>query len=59
VSIVTIVYKSGVTVQMKTDDFHVKKTDGEITEIRWTGTPKPRPLYIGVDDIAAIYEGKV
>lgn len=44
---------------MKTDDFHVKKTDGEITEIRWTGTPKPRPLYIGVDDIAAIYEGKV
>jgi hypothetical protein len=54
----TIVYKSGAKVQVRAKSMTVKRyTTGRI-EIEW-GEMHPRPMLLGVDEIAAIFEGKV
>ncbi len=47
----TILYKSGAKIV-------VTKRGGTITEIEWSGE-KNKPLHFGVDDIAAVFVGKL
>ena len=54
----TILYKSGAKVHVRADNFEVKKQGGTLTETNWVNL-KPRPLYFGVDEVAAIYQGHV
>jgi hypothetical protein len=55
---VTIVYKSGAKVVVTCKNFTVRKRGGEIVEVQWE-KPDPRPLHIGVDEIAAVWDGDV
>ncbi len=52
---VRIQYKSGIVVDVKCTSFTVKFRDGEISSIEWTNL-SPVPLYIGVDNIEAVWE---
>lgn len=52
---VRIIYKSGVVQDVKCDDFKVSLGNGGLSRVTWDNA-KPRPLYIGVDEIAAVYE---
>jgi hypothetical protein len=52
---VTIIYKSGATIDMTCDNVIVRKRASEIVEIEWVAA-RPRPLHIGLDDIAAVWE---
>lgn len=55
---VTIIYKSGAKVEIECEVFKARMSElGELMSVTW-GSAKPRPLYIGVSEIAAIFEGK-
>ena len=54
---ITIIYKSGAKVHLKVDSFRITKSGGELHSAEWDKAD-PRPLLLGVDEIAAIYEGK-
>ena len=56
-SVVTVIYKSGVKIQIECQSFEVRKIGGELQRVIWD-SPKPKPLFFGIDDVAAIYEGK-
>ena len=56
-SIVTVIYKSGVKIQIECQSFEVEKRGGELWRVIWD-SPEPKPLFFGIDDVAAIYEGK-
>jgi len=55
---VTVIYKSGAKVRIKCESFKLtyNPADG-LRSATWVKA-KPEPLFIGLDDIAAIYEGK-
>lgn len=53
---VTIIYKSGAKVKIKCKEMTIRKRGGTLTEVKWIEAD-PRPMLVGVDDIAAIYEG--
>jgi hypothetical protein len=55
---VTIIYKSGAKVTFDCTNFIARKRNGELVEVEWKN-PSVRPLHIGVDDIAAIWDGRV
>lgn len=52
---VLIIYKSGAQVELECKDFTVTKRGSELTGAEWSAA-SPRPLHLGLDDIAAIYE---
>ena len=52
---VKVIYKSGATQIIYCDKFGVTHAPGRITELSWENA-KPTPLFIGVDEIAAVYE---
>ena len=54
---ITVLYKSGAKVTIKCESFTCFRRGGELTKIEWD-SPQPKPLFIGVDNIAAVYEGK-
>lgn len=52
---VRIIYKSGAVQDIRCKNFTVTTSGlGAISAVKWD-TPKPRPLHIGVDQIAAVY----
>ena len=53
---VRIVYKSGVVQDVRCKEFTVRwnQVDG-IHTVKWEGC-EPHPMYLGVDEIAAIYK---
>lgn len=51
----TIIYKSGAVVHARAREFNLTK-NAHTTEMNWVRM-SPRPLMIGVDEIAAVYEG--
>lgn len=55
---VTILYKSGAKVQVTCKSMTVTRYSNGTLHVKWDEM-KPVPLLLGVDDIAAIYEGKV
>lgn len=57
----TIIYKSGVYVHVECENLTATRSNqtGELLSIKWDGAMKPRPLFIGINDIAAIYVGRV
>lgn len=55
---VTIIYKNGTKVYAQAEELSItKNTLGELLEIEWKHM-EPAPLYAGVNDIMAVYEGK-
>lgn len=57
-NLVTIIYKSGAKVRAHVEDLKVTRyADGRL-DVSWKDF-QPRPLLLGVDEIAAIYVGKV
>lgn len=54
----TILYKSGTSVYFKADNLVVTKSGGVIEKITWDKL-EPRPLHLGIDEIAAILMGHV
>lgn len=56
---VTIIYKSGAKVQLSVQKFTVKRDSEGLRTVEWEISRGAKPLYIGVDEIAAVYEGKV
>lgn len=55
---VTIIYKSGAKVHLQVESMGVTRFGTGATEVTWKDA-KPKPLLMGVDEIAAIFEGKV
>lgn len=55
---VTILYKSGNKVHVKVDSLSIKRFMNGSKEVSWEKM-RPNPLLIGVDDIEAVFEGKV
>lgn len=53
---VTIIYKSGAKVHLQVESMGVTRFG--TAEVTWKDA-KPKPLLMGVDEIAAIFEGKV
>ena len=51
---VRVIYKSGATIDVRCDNFKVKRTLGAISAIEWENA-KPDALHMGVDDIAAVW----
>lgn len=56
--IYTIIYKSGQKVQFRAENLVVKRYANGRLEVSWDKI-SPRPFLMGVDDIAAIWQGKV
>ena len=52
----TIVYKSGAKVVVRATKLVVYYRGGEITKLEWKDMT-PDPLWLGVADIAAVFEG--
>lgn len=52
---VRVIYKSGADQIIKCDSFKVTMLGGAISKLTWENA-KPRPLFIGVDDVAAVYD---
>jgi len=52
---IKVIYKSGAVQVIRCDTFSVKHAPGKITELSWENA-KPTPLFIGVDEVAAVYE---
>jgi hypothetical protein len=55
---VRIIYKSGHVETLKgVKSFKVKyNAKGDLTEVTWEIVGKPRPLHVGINEIAAVYE---
>lgn len=56
---VTIVYKSGVKVHLRCKSFTVTRYASGNRGFDWDGMVGVKPLLLGADDIAAVFEGKV
>ena len=58
---VTIIYKSGAKVHFKCKNFTCRKQGSTLLEANWDGIRKndPRPLLFGVEEVAAVWDGKV
>lgn len=54
---IRIIYKSGAEQVIRCDNFKVTMRGGQISKLTWENA-KPRPLFIGVDDVAAVYDLK-
>lgn len=54
----TVVYKSGTKVRIRAKNLRVTKFTNGAIEVKWDEM-RPKPFLLGVDDIAAIYQGKV
>ena len=54
----TIIYKSGAKVQVTAEKLKLTRYANGRKELEWESL-KPHALLVGVDDIAAIWEGKV
>jgi hypothetical protein len=52
---ITIIYKSGATMDLTCDSFTVETVNNEITGVAWSGAP-PNPLHVGIEGIAAVWE---
>lgn len=52
---VTVIYKSGATMDLTCDEFAVRKMGSDIVGIEWDAA-RPWPLHVGVDEIAAVWE---
>lgn len=55
---VTIVYKSGAKVHARVERLTVRAVQGEVVAMEWERM-EPRPLAVGVAEVAAIWMGKV
>lgn len=58
----TIIYKSGVKVHVSAEDLQVsyRTVRGEMAIVRFSyQSMEPYPLYSGIEDIAAIWQGHV
>lgn len=62
---ITIIYKSGAKVHLRVEEFSIRSTPTGGIEYTWNvgekklGMAYKRPILIGADDIAAVFEGKV
>ena len=54
----TIIYKSGTKVHVRAKSMTVKKYRDGHMEVEWDSM-SPKSLLLGVDEIAAVFEGKV
>lgn len=55
-STVRIIYKSGAVQDVECENFTVLFSPAKgLTRIEWENA-RPRPLFLGIDDIAAVYE---
>jgi len=52
---VRVIYKSGAIVDLTCKDFTARTRGGTLVEVEWDD-PEPRPMYFGVDNVAAIWE---
>ncbi len=52
---IKIIYKSGATIDIVCDDITVSKRGSTLAKLEWENT-HPRPLFVGIDDIAAIWD---
>lgn len=50
----TVVYRNGVVLKFWCSELTVRRTMGSISGLEWDRA-KPRPLHIGVDEIAAVW----
>lgn len=55
---ITVVYKNGVVVQFKADNFSVQRNGLGQRTYSWEN-PEPTILELGADEVAAVYAGKV
>jgi hypothetical protein len=51
----TVVYRSGVTIDLVATKVVLTKRGATITKVEWSNDIYPRPLHIGVDEIAAVW----
>lgn len=54
----TVLYKSGNKIRIKVENMTVTRTASGDLSVAWEGL-EPHPLLFGVDDVEAIWEGKV
>lgn len=52
---VRIIYKSGATIDVRCTSFTVRRAGGLIASVEWEDA-KPKPMYLGVDDVAAVWQ---
>ena len=53
---IRVIYKSGAIVDCVCEDFAVTKDAlGELRKVEWTDA-KPRAMFLGLDDVAAIWD---
>ena len=52
---VRVVYKSGYVQDFTCKNFKLTHSGGDLHSVTWEDA-KPRPMHIGIDDIAAIWE---
>ncbi len=52
---VRIIYKNGAIIDISAKRFVVTKNGAIITKLTWESA-KPRPLAVGIDEIAAVWE---
>lgn len=53
----TILYKSGTKIQIRASNLQVIRYANGALEIKWDKID-PKPFYLGVDNIEAIFEGR-
>lgn len=57
-NLITLIYKSGVKIHASCETFDAERRSSTLTKLQYVDL-EPRPLFIGLDDIAAIFEGHV
>ena len=57
----TIIYKSGVKLHLRADEFDAKwyQEGGGVSSLSWRGMGSKSPIYAGLENIEAIYNGWV
>lgn len=52
---IRVVYKSGYTHDFDVTEFNVKYNGGTITTLTWTPWNLQSPIFLGIDDVAAVW----
>lgn len=52
---IRIVFKGGLVQDIEADEFRIRRTGEEVTQLDWNGT-KPRIMFIALPEIAAVFE---
>ncbi len=54
---IRLVFKSGLTMDVRVDKLEVQKRDGgsELVGITWTNM-RPRPMYLDISELVAVFE---